>query len=61
MNIKKHMGIVLIIVGLILTMDRTVEFSGIVKTMIFYIEEFWPIVLLFLGIYLLSNPKKSKK
>lgn len=61
MNIKRHIGIILVIVGLLLTMDRTVEFQGIVATLAYYIQEFWPMVLLFIGIYLLSNPKKTKK
>ncbi|MFV0393999.1 MAG: hypothetical protein ACK5LC_06340 [Coprobacillaceae bacterium] len=60
-NIKKHLGIVLILVGLILTMDKTIEFNGIVEIIATYIQEFWPVVIVFLGIYLLSNPKKSKK
>jgi|AKYZ01.1.fsa_nt_gi hypothetical protein len=61
LNIKKHLGVVLIILGVLLTMDRTVEFNGIVTTIAYYIKEFWPMFLLFIGIYLLSNPKKSKK
>lgn len=60
-NIKKHLGIVLIILGVLLTMDKTDEFNGIVNTIAYYIREFWPMVLLFIGIYFLSNPKKSKK
>lgn len=61
MNIKKHLGVILILVGLVLTMDKTVEFNGIVETISHYIKEYWPMVLLFLGIYLLSNPRKTKK
>jgi predicted tellurium resistance membrane protein TerC len=60
-NIKKHLGIVLIILGVLLTMDKTDEFNGIVNTIAYYFREFWPMVLLFIGIYFLSNPKKSKK
>lgn len=60
-NIKKHLGIVLIILGVLLTMDKTVEFNGIITTIAYYTREFWPMVLLFIGIYFLSNPKKSKK
>lgn len=61
MDIKKNSGIILIVLGIILTMDRTHEFSGIVSQIAYYIQAYWPLVLTFFGIYLLSSPKKSKK
>lgn len=61
MDIKKNMGIILIMLGLLLTMDRTVEFNGIVAAISFYIKEYWPLMIVFVGVYLLSNPKKKKK
>lgn len=61
MDIKKNMGIILIMLGLLLTMDRTVEFSGIVSSIVHYIKEYWPLMLMFVGVYLLSSPKKKKK
>mgnify|MGYP003211736427 CR=1 FL=1 len=46
MNIKKNCGIVLIVLGIILTLDRTNEFKGIVS---------------FCGVSLLATPQKTKK
>lgn len=42
-------------------MDRTQEFSGIVELMVVYMQEYWPIILTLLGIYLLSTPKKKRR
>ena len=61
MDIKKNMGIVLILLGLVLTMDRTREFNGIVSAMSYYIKTYWPLVLTFIGIYLLGDTKKRKR
>ena len=61
MDIKKNVGIILTMLGLVLTMDRTMEFSGIVAAISHYLQQYWPLLLLFVGIYLLSSPKKKKK
>lgn len=61
MDLKRNGGIILIMIGIILTMDRTSEFKGIVSMMAYYFKEYWPLILTFLGIYLLSSPRKAKK
>ena len=61
MDIKKNIGIILIMLGLILTMDRTMEFNGIVASISYYLQQYWPLLLVFVGIYLLCCPKKKKK
>ena len=50
MNIKKNCGIVLIVLGIILTLDRTNEF-----------KEYWPLFITFCGVSLLATPQKTKK
>ena len=61
MNVKKNTGIVLILLGIVLTMDRTNDLKGIVSMIANYMKEYWPFILTFIGIYLLSAPKKSKR
>lgn len=61
MDFKKNCGIILIVLGIILTLDKTNEFNGIVHIIVYYIREYWTIFITFLGIYLLSVPKKTKK
>ena len=61
MNIKKNCGIVLIVLGIILTLDRTNEFKGIVSIIVYYIQEYWPLFITFCGVSLLATPQKTKK
>ncbi len=62
MNIKKYLGIILVALGIILTLDGTSEFSGIIDYIIINTYNNWPLLLLVLGFYLLTNsgPKKRK-
>ena len=61
MKFKKNTGIVLIILGIILTLDRTNEFKGIVSTIIYYLQEYWPLLITICGVSLLTTPQKTKK
>ncbi|WP_041139953.1 LiaF transmembrane domain-containing protein [Beduini massiliensis] len=60
MQIRKNLGIMLIILGFILTMDQTSEFNGILQKLTTFFENYWPLVLVFIGIYLWGEPRKKK-
>lgn len=47
--------------GIILTLEQTKEFEGIIASIIYYVESYWPLVITFMGIYLLTTPVKSRK
>lgn len=61
MDFRKNAGIVLVFLGMILTMDRTKDFQGIVATIAYYIKGYWPLILCFIGMYIITTPKKKKK
>lgn len=61
MDLRKNTGIVLVILGIILTMDRTKDFEGLVATIAYYIKGYWPLILCFIGLYILCSPKKKRK
>ncbi len=61
MDFRKNAGIVLVFLGMILTMDRTEDFQGIVATIAYYIKGYWPLILCFIGMYIITTPKKKKK
>ena len=52
---------ILIILGIILTLDRTNEFKGIVSTIIYYLQEYWPLLITICGVSLLTTSQKTKK
>ena len=58
MDFRKNAGSIL---GMILTMDRTKDFQGIVATIAYYIKGYWPLILCFIGMYIITTPKKKKK
>lgn len=60
MDFRKNAGIVLVFLGMILTMDRTKDFQGIVSTIAYYIKGYWPLILCFIGMYIITTPKKKK-
>ena len=60
MDFRKNAGIVLIILGIILTMDRTQDFQGIVATIEYYVKDYWPLILCFFGMYILFFSKNKK-
>lgn len=61
MDLRKNAGIILVFLGMILTMDRTKDFQGIVATIARYIKGYWPLILCFIGMYIITTPKKKKK
>ena len=61
MDFRKNAGIILVVLGMILTMDRTKDFQGIVATIAYYIKGYWPLILCFIGMYIITTPKKKKK
>lgn len=61
MNIKKNSGVILIMLGIILTLEQTKEFEGIIASIVYYVESYWPLIITFMGIYLLTTPVKSRK
>ncbi len=61
MNIKKNCGIVLIVLGMILTLDRTNEFKGIVSIIVYYIKNTGLYSLLFAVFHCLLHHKKLKR
>ena len=61
MDLRKNTGIVLVLLGMILTMDRTKDFQGIVAMIAYYIKGYWPLILCFVGMYIIITPKKKRK
>ena len=61
MDFRKNAGIVLVFLGMILTIVLTKDFEEIVTTISYYIKGYWPLILCFIGMYIITTPKKKKK
>lgn len=60
MEWKKNLGIILLMLGVLLTLDSTSEFKGIISTLLTNIQNYWPIILCLGGLYLICSPSGKK-
>lgn len=60
MNIKKHIGIILILLSLIISLKDNQEVQLLLKTLEIYAMQYFAFIILIIGIYLLYNPKQKK-
>lgn len=60
MDTRKNIGIILLMLGVLLTLDHTSEFQGIIATLIANIRQYWPLLICLFGLYLLSTPSTKK-
>ncbi len=49
------------LLGVLLTINQTIEDNIFFQKINAVIEVYWPLTLSFIGIYLVSTPKKRKK
>jgi len=60
MEIRKNIGLILIILGILLTLDKTSQFSGLIGTVVSNFKQYWPAVLCVLGLYLICTSATKK-
>lgn len=60
METRKNIGLILLLVGVLLTLDHTSEFSGIISQLLTNIKQYWPLILVLLGLYFLCTPSSKK-
>ena len=61
MKLKQNLGIICILIGIILALNNTNDYHGLVETIATYVKMYWPLLISVLGIYLLTTPVKKKK
>ncbi len=57
MNLRKNMGIILMMLGVLLTVNQTGNQNEFLKEIETTIKMYWPLILSFLGIYMISSPR----
>lgn len=60
MKLRKNIGIILMMMGVFLTVNQSVESHDLVKQIGMLLKRYWPLLLSFYGIYMISTPKKRK-
>ena len=60
MDTRKNIGLILLLLGILLTLDHTSEFSGIINELVNNIKQYWPLLLCLFGLYFLCTPSTKK-
>ena len=60
MDMKRNFGIILMMLVVVLTMNQKVGQEQFMKQALSFIENYWPLVISFIGIYIVSMPKKKR-
>lgn len=57
---RKNFGIILMFFGVLLTVSISNDNMSFIEEFIYMFEVYWPLVLSFIGIYLVSTPRKKR-
>ena len=60
MNFRKNIGIILMMLGVLLTINQSETRIAFIEQLQSMLYTYWPLLLSFFGIYLLSTPKKRR-
>ncbi len=58
---KKNAGVILMLLGVLLTINQNEYDIQLIKEIQKYAAAYWPLIFSFIGVYLVSTPKKRKK
>lgn len=59
MNLRKNVGIIMMMLGVILTINQGAE-NELIKQLEISMKAYWPLLISFMGIYMISVPRKRK-
>jgi len=60
METRRNFGMVLFLVGILLVLDKTTEFDGIITQLKNTTQEYWPFFICVIGLYFLCTPSQKK-
>ena len=58
MNLRKNIGIMML--GVLLTINQSGQENEFLKQVELVIKSYWPLILSFIGIYMISTPRKRR-
>ena len=59
MNLRKNIGIIMMMLGVLLTINQGQQ-NEFMKQLETSIRAYWPLLISFIGIYMISTPRKRK-
>ena len=60
MNLRKNIGIIMMMLGVLLTINQSGQENEFLKQVELVIKSYWPLILSFIGIYMISTPRKKR-
>lgn len=61
MNLRRNMGIIMMMLGVLLTINQADTGNEFLMNIRKTLEIYWPLILSFIGIYMISFPRKKNK
>lgn len=61
MNFRRNLGIIMMMLGVLLTINQVDASNEFLINIRKTLEVYWPLILSFIGIYMISFPRKNKK
>lgn len=61
MNLRKNIGIIMMLLGVLLTINQSGNQNEFIKQIEETVKNYWPLIISFLGIYMISTPRKKRK
>ena len=61
MNLRKNLGIIMMLLGVLLTINQSGNQNEFMKQIEETVKNYWPLIISFIGIYMVSTPKKRRK
>ena len=61
MNIRRNIGIIFMMLGVLLTINQSDTNNEFLLNIKRTLQIYWPLIISFIGIYLVSLPRKNKR
>ena len=60
MNLRKNIGIIMMMLGVLLTINQSGQENEFLKQVELVIKSYWPLIISIIGIYMISTPRKRR-
>jgi drug/metabolite transporter (DMT)-like permease len=60
MNLRKNIGIIMMMLGVLLTINQGQSQNEFLKQIEMTLKTYWPLIISFIGIYMISTPKRRR-